>query len=140
MRNIKKDIKSIKTKETTIGTINVDENENMDFDIDLDEFDLSEFGIDTESDKKNQDNTDDDFEINIDDLDLSKLKFKYIPTPNLLGVFILTLLKVTQIIQIHFRKFIHFHSRSQKNVKKHITLVYQALPHSQTIRSTNVHN
>ena len=27
------------------------ENENMDFDIDLDEFDLSEFGIDTESDK-----------------------------------------------------------------------------------------
>ena len=28
-----------------IGTINVDENENMDFDIDLNEFDLSEFGI-----------------------------------------------------------------------------------------------
>ena len=65
--------KSIKTKETKIGSINVDENDTMDFDIDLNEFDLSEFGIDTESDKKDQDNTNDDFDINIDDLDLSKL-------------------------------------------------------------------
>ena len=64
--------KSIKTMDTSITSIEVEDNEGFDFDIDLD---LSEFGLDLE-DKNTQNNkAEDDLDIDIDSLDLSKIKF-----------------------------------------------------------------
>jgi hypothetical protein len=63
--------KAIKTKDTSIGSIEVDENEGFDFD--LDGLDLSEFGLEDVKEPKN-DTKEDDFDIDLDGLDLSKIK------------------------------------------------------------------
>jgi tubulin-like protein CetZ len=61
---------SIKTKDTSIGTIKTDEYDGIDFDLDLD---LSEFGLDVTNESKN-DKVEEEFDIDIDSLDLSKIK------------------------------------------------------------------